>query len=86
VRRHRDARSWLPSMWGGCQEGGLERAECAPALVGVNVVRPVGRSTLTPRVRRRGMAPVEAAVFFALLGRRVASGWRVRVVACPKSR
>jgi MFS superfamily sulfate permease-like transporter len=51
------ALSWLPSMKGACQEGGPGGFECAPALVGVNVVRAAGRSTLTPRARRRGVAP-----------------------------
>src|ERR1022692_4057989 len=48
-----------------CQEGGSGRPfECAPALVGVNVVRPVGRSTLTPLARRRGMAAVPGPAGF----------------------
>src|ERR1022692_1908804 len=41
-----------------------EAFECAPALVGVNVVRPVGRSTLTPPARRRAMAPVPGPAGF----------------------
>jgi hypothetical protein len=41
-----------------CQGAVREAFECAPTLVGVNVVRPVGRSTLTPPARRRGVAPV----------------------------
>src|SRR5215831_17821284 len=48
-------------MAGACQEGSPGDFECAPTLVGVNVVRPAGRSTLTPRARRRGVAPVRAA-------------------------
>src|SRR5215470_6693640 len=48
-------------MAGACQEGGPGDFECAPALVGVNVVRPAGRSTLTPPARRRGVAPAGAA-------------------------
>src|SRR5690349_4926934 len=47
-------------MKGACQEGGPGGFDGAPALVGVNVVRP-GRCTLTPRARRRGVAPVRAA-------------------------
>src|ERR1039458_340325 len=48
-----------------CQGGGSGRPfECAPALVGVNVVRPVGRSTLTPPARRRGVAPVPGLAGF----------------------
>src|ERR1019366_3094927 len=48
-----------------CQGGGSGRPfEWAPALVGVNVVRPVGRSTLTPPARRRGMAPVPGLAGF----------------------
>jgi len=60
--------SWLPSMRGGCQEGGPSDFECAPALVGVNVVRPAGRCTLTPAARRRGVAPVRAAGVAAAAG------------------
>src|SRR5450631_4952577 len=42
-----------------CQGVGVREAvECAPTLVGVNVVRPVGRSTLTPPARRRDVAAV----------------------------
>src|SRR5215472_19187227 len=48
-------------MRGGCQEGGPGGFECAAALVGVNVVRPAGRCTLTPLARRRCVAPVRAA-------------------------
>src|ERR687897_430113 len=59
-------RSWLPSVSHRCQEGGLAGVECVPALVGVNVVGPVGCCTLTPRVRWRGVAPVEAGSGFAL--------------------
>src|SRR3954452_6182658 len=44
-----------------CQERGLGALECAPALVAVNVVRPVVRSTLTPPARRRGGWGAEAA-------------------------
>src|SRR5438067_1268296 len=76
------ARFWLPSMKGACQGGGPGDFECAPALVGVNVVRPAGRSTLTPRARRRGVAPAGAAgvVLVAggggsVLGAGPGSGW-----------
>jgi hypothetical protein len=37
--------------------GGLERADCAPALVGVDVVGRAGRCTLTPSAGRRRGAP-----------------------------
>ena len=37
-----------------CQERGFGALECAPVLVAVKVVRPVGRSTLTAPARRRG--------------------------------
>ena len=47
-----------------CQEGGPEAVECAAALVDVNVVRPVGRSTLTPRARRRDVAAAGTAGVF----------------------
>jgi hypothetical protein len=36
-----------------CQGAGIGSLECAPALVAVKVVRPVGRSTLTAPARRR---------------------------------
>lgn len=36
-----DVRSWLPSM-AGVVKGAVSSAYGAPALVGVNVVRPVG--------------------------------------------
>jgi hypothetical protein len=59
-----------------------EAFECAPALVGVNVVRPVGRSTLTPPARRRGMAPVPGRAGFltggargSVVGAGPGSGW-----------
>jgi hypothetical protein len=48
-----------------CQVGGFGAAECAPALVAVKVVRPVGRSTLTAPVRRRDGRGAEAAQGFA---------------------
>ena len=38
----------------------------ASALVGVNVVRPVGRSTLTPRARRRVGAAVPGSRGFSV--------------------
>jgi hypothetical protein len=48
-----------------CQGGGVREAvECAPTLVGVNVVRPVGRSTLTPPARRRRVAAVPGPEVF----------------------
>ena len=55
-------------MRGGCQEGGPGGFDGAPALVGVNAVRPVGRSALTPRARRRSGAPVRAAGVVCLAG------------------
>jgi hypothetical protein len=48
-----------------CQERGFGVLECAPALVAVNVVRPVGRSTLTARARGREGRGTEAAWGFA---------------------
>jgi Transposase len=48
-----------------CQERGFGTCECASALVAVNVVRPVGRSTLTAPARRRGGWGAEAAWGFA---------------------
>src|SRR5215472_1569089 len=69
-------------MKGACQVGGPGDFECAPALVGVNVVRPAGRCTLTPPARGRGAAPARAAgaALAAVGGGRVAdtgpgSGW-----------
>ena len=56
-----------------CQEGGFGIAECAPALVAVKVVRPVGGE---PKPRRGSHAA----------WCRVASGVRVREVADPKCR
>jgi hypothetical protein len=48
-------------LWRRLSRGrGLERRHGAPALVGVNVVRPVGRCTLTPRARRHFGAAIEA--------------------------
>ena len=44
--------------------------ECAPTLVGVNVVRPVGRYTLTPPARRRGVALVPGPAGFLVAGGR----------------
>jgi len=41
----------------------------AAALVGVNVVRPVGRSTLTPPARRRDVAAVPGPWVFRALAR-----------------
>ena len=42
-----------------CQGAWVRQAfEGAPALAGVNVVRPVGRSALTPPARRLGLAAV----------------------------
>src|ERR1022692_3617767 len=59
-----------------------EAFECAPALVGVNVVRPVGRSTLTPPARRRGVAAVPGPAGFlagtaggSVKGAGPGSGW-----------
>jgi len=57
-----------PFYEGICQEGGPDAVECAAALVGVNVVRPVGRSTLTPRARRWEVAAVRAAGVFGAAG------------------
>src|SRR4051794_9755419 len=48
-----------------CQERGFGAAECAPALVAVKVVRPVGRCTLTAPARRRGLLGAEPAWGFA---------------------
>src|SRR5215211_6057328 len=47
----------------GCDRGAVDGAS---ALVGVNVVRPVGRSTLTPRARRRGRRAVPGARCFSV--------------------
>lgn len=60
--------------------------ECAPALVAVKVVRPVGRSTLTAPARRRRGEEAEAAGVCEDPAGPVASVLRVRVVADPKSR
>jgi len=56
--------------------------ECATALVGVNVVRPVGRCTLTPLARCRDVAAAGAAGVFScsggggsVLGAGPGSGW-----------
>src|SRR4051794_15577876 len=60
-----------------CQGCGFPACDGAPALVGVNVVRPVGRSTLTPRARRRLLAGAgDAAVLAGPVGGRsvVAAG------------
>jgi hypothetical protein len=43
-----------------CQGRGPGAVEGVAALAGVNVVRPAGRSTLTPRARRWGEAPAGA--------------------------
>src|SRR3954469_19055354 len=51
-----------------CQERGFGAAECAPALVAVKVVRPVGRCTLTAPARRRGLLGAEPAWGFAAGG------------------
>ena len=53
-----------PFYDGICQVRGPGAVERAPALVGVNVVRPVGRSTLTPLARRRDVAATGAAGVF----------------------
>src|SRR5450755_412075 len=63
-----------------------EAFECAPPLVGVNVVRPVGRSTLTPPARRRCVAAVPGPGGSWRARPGVASRVRVREVAGPKSR
>ncbi len=63
-------KAWLPRPW-----------RVRRRLVGVNVVRPVGRSTLTPRARRRG-----GRLPGKLVGEGVAWRVRVRAVACPKGR
>src|SRR6266568_3343536 len=59
-----------------------EALECATALGGVNVVRPVGRSTLTPPARRRGRAAVPGPGWFLVVvgggsveGAGPGSGW-----------
>ena len=44
-----------------CQEPSSGALECAPVLVAVKVVRPVGRCTLTAPARRRGGWLAEAA-------------------------
>ena len=44
-----------------CQGRGFGTFQCAPVLVAVNVVRPVGRSRLTAPARRRGGWGAEAA-------------------------
>ena len=49
-----------PFYEGICQGHGPSAVEGMAALVGVNVVRPVGRSTLTPRARRRVAAAAGA--------------------------
>src|SRR5258708_4252184 len=58
----RASKEWplmAPFYDGGCQGVGIRDAfEGAATLVGVNVVRPVGRSTLTPLARCRGVAAV----------------------------
>ena len=70
-----------------CQGAWVREAfEGAPALVGVNVVRPVGRSALTPPARRRGVPAVPARGVPGGHGPGVASRVRVREVAGPKSR
>jgi hypothetical protein len=48
-----------------CQERGFGVLECAPALVAVNVVRPVGRSTWTALAGGREGRGAEAAWGFA---------------------
>jgi hypothetical protein len=58
-----------------CQGAWPRRFEGVAALAGVNVVRPVGRCTLPPRARRRGVAPAGAMACGACLGG-VASGVR----------
>jgi hypothetical protein len=51
-----DSRAHGSLLWRWLSRGGhlREAFDGAPVLVGVNVVRPVGRSTLTPPTRRRG--------------------------------
>ena len=75
-----------PFYDGICQVRGPGAVERAPALVGVNVVRPVGRSTLTPLARRRDVAAMGPRGASGLLAVGVASGVRVREVADPKCR
>jgi tyrosyl-tRNA synthetase len=53
-----------PFYDGGCQEVVREACDGAAALVGVNVVRPVGRCTLTPLARRGVVAPVPGPAGF----------------------
>ncbi len=66
-----DVLAWIGPVY--VLSGGLERRYGAPTLVGVNVVRPVGRCTLTPRARRRFGAAIEATPEAAGAGRSVAS-------------
>jgi hypothetical protein len=55
IARPRGCALMAPFYDGGCQGVRVRDAfDGAPTLVGVNVVRPVGRSTLTPPARRRG--------------------------------
>ena len=65
MRASMNARSRLPSVVQVVK--GLFRGafDGASALVGVNVVRPVGRSTLTPRARRRAGAAVPGSRGFS---------------------
>src|SRR6058998_1825813 len=88
----RIARAHPPShgslLWRQMSRGLVREAfNGAPVLVGVNVVRPVGRSTLTPPARRRRGAavPRNRMMWEGHVGR-VTSLLRVREVAYPKSR
>ena len=63
------SRTLLASFYEGiCQGHGPGAVEGAAALVGVNVVRPAGRSTLTPRARRLVEAAAGAMAVMALGG------------------
>lgn len=60
-----------------CQDVGIGSLECAPALVAVKVVRPVGRSTLTAPARRRvgwGAVPGRGFAWVAAAGSVLGAG------------
>lgn len=61
-----------------CQGRGFALLECAPTLVAVKVVRPVGRSTLTAPARRRdgrGAEPARGFVAAGCAGGVGGAGW-----------